>query len=314
MADGYRPDRVSCAWIGLLTCTDCADHSIPQAKSKQFSGGVFGTCRIVVIQIEPANSSHNGRRWPASEQRNERSRTMRKNLFGITVLICLILIVGFTVTLQAAGAGKQTNLPVTSTIADTDPLGTAYQIQSDGKIQIDGTTDYTNTKSVQSVIQPGGDWVLDTNYSSLSDRGVFLDFSQPLDGSSPGPDPSKDLIGVKARLITQCTPYGYGMLSLTKGQTVSCGLVIHFDYNGISYQLAMNPLGVNNYSETDPVNITCGGTDANGQCNRWSILPEGGAGGTSVARLSQRTTVKGHYVFQKLADFRFAFSMNVTNP
>ncbi len=163
----------------------------------------------------------------------------------------------------------------------------------------------------EGVIQPIGDWVLDTNYSSLSTRGVYLDFGQPVDGSSPGPDPDRELIGVKARLITQCPTYGYSMLSTAFGQTVQCGLVIGFGYDGSSYRLAMNPLGVNNYSETDTVNVSCTGVDTKGQCNQWSIAS---GPSMSVARLVKLTTVRGKTTETNLGDFYFSFLINVKNP
>lgn len=221
----------------------------------------------------------------------------------LTGLMCLVVIGFFSAKLQAAGPGKQTNLPVTSIIADSDPLGTPFQIQSDD----DDGGEYTNTKAVQSIIQPIGDWVLNTNYSSLSLRGVYLDFSRPVDGTSPGLD--NDFIGVKARLITQCPTYGYSMLTLANGTTVQCGLVIAFDYGGNHYRLAMNPDGPNHYPGTTTVKVS------RNDDTHWTI--EGGNGTLqtreSVAALIRLTDGRKP-VEVNLGNFYFSFSISVTNP
>lgn len=235
-------------------------------------------------------------------------RTFPKMACVLLVLIAIGLMVA-----PMANAQKQSNVAVTSTVADAD-----FQIQSD-----DGGV-YTNSKAVQSIIQPIGDWVLDTNYSLLSTRSVWLNFSQPVAGTGPNGgapvppfpyDPHTGLYAalVKARLITQCPTYGYSMLGLTNGETVSCGLVIHIPYNGNDYRLVMNPLGINNYSETETVNVTCNGVGTNG-CRQWSIVsadPDLG----SKARLVQLTTGKKPAQIN-LGNFYFSFSItiNVTKP
>jgi hypothetical protein len=104
----------------------------------------------------------------------EKRKTMRKLIFPLTTGMFLVLIGICSATAPMAKAQKQSDLPVTSTIAD----GTA-------QIQCDDFGPYKNTKAVQSIIQPIGDWVLDTNYSSLSTRSVYLDLSKPIAGTGP---------------------------------------------------------------------------------------------------------------------------------
>jgi hypothetical protein len=223
---------------------------------------------------------------------------MRARLYRMAVLAGVLA--ALPLGLHAAGAVK--DLPVTSTIVDSDPSGSAYQIQNDDQ----GA--YTNSKSVQSVIQSIGDWVLDTNYSSLSTRGVYLDFSRPLGLASPF---TTDPIAVKARLITQCPTYGSSVLSLKLNQVAACGLVIGFDYAGSSYRLAMNPSGVNGYTDTDTVNVTCTGAGPSGQCNRWNIA---GAGNGSTAKLLVSTKVNRKIIWEDKGNYEFSFSISVSNP
>jgi hypothetical protein len=226
---------------------------------------------------------------------------MQVKLLQLAAVLCIALAFSFTV--RAAGAGKQVNLPVTSSIVDTDTTGAAFQIQEDD------LGSYANTKSVQSVIQPIGDWVLDTNSSSLSTRGVYLDFSRNVDPivTAPWTGP----IGVKARLITQCPTYGYSMLPLKTGVSVGCGLVIGFDYGGSQYRLAMNPGGPSGYTDTDVISVACAGADTAGQCNQWTIAD---AGGGSVAKLLVSTTVNHKSVWVDKGNYYFSFSITVSNP
>ncbi len=221
---------------------------------------------------------------------------MRKNALRMTIGMCMVLTVICAANGPMATAQKQKDLPVTSTIADG-----AFQIQSDDQ------GPYTNTKAVQSIIQPIGDWVLNTNYSSLSTRSIYLEFSQPAPGS-PNPPFSAEL--VKARLITQCPA---SMLSLvTSGAFMECGLVTHFTYGADSYRLAMNPGGVNGYVDTDSVRVTCLGA-TNGQCNSWGIEPAA-ASGMNVAKLLLLTTARGKTVATDLGKFYMSFAISVTNP
>jgi len=235
----------------------------------------------------------------------KRRKTMRKILFRVTILAWLGLI-GMSAKMPTAEAQKNSNLPVTSTIANTDASGTLqFQIQSDD------LGSYKNTKAVQSVIQPIGDWVLDTNYSSLSTRSVYLDFSQPVNGTGPNGTPSAPFASalVRARLITQCPTYGNSMLSLSGGETAQCGLVIGFDYGTTRYRLTMNPI---NYA-TDFVNVSCSSVGTNGQCNAWRIVPAA-TSGENVAKLLLLTTVRGKIVATDQGDFYMSFSIIVTNP
>jgi hypothetical protein len=133
----------------------------------------------------------------------------------------------------------QTNqaVPVLTAIEDTEEaIAPTLQIRSDGG------GFYSNSKVLQSIIQAGGDWELDTNLSG-SIRGLTVDFGQPVPGSGPGGGaPIAPVNGIyHARLISKCHLYGNDLLVLTGGQTVDCPLTTSFAVDGASYRIQMNP-------------------------------------------------------------------------
>lgn len=246
-----------------------------------------------------------------------------------------------TVTATASSStqrGKPTptpDVPVTDTIADyidwTDPstgISQSFWMQ----IRSDGVGPYTNTSSVQSIIQgASGDWILDTKNTKSPTRSVFLDFTRPLAGTGPnGGNPVSPFTSalVNARLISKCHLYNYDMLTIPVGVTVSCPLAVFFNSGGSAYFLQMNPgpNGVYLAPETDFVNIACNGAGASFQCNNWTVTPNGSRGGCltadcslkqNVARLNKMVTTRGNSgsvnpVNQ--GDFYVAFSIGITNP
>src|SRR5438067_12312 len=81
---------------------------------------------------------------------------------------------------------QASDLSVTTTVKDyldvVDTTGASQRLLM--QIRSDNAGAYQNSKSVQSIIQAtAGDWVLDTNYSKVSTRSVFLDFNKPVVGS-----------------------------------------------------------------------------------------------------------------------------------
>jgi hypothetical protein len=238
----------------------------------------------------------------------------------LSVVVLIGLIFGVSVTSQQAATPQSTgNGFVTSTIADS-VNGYALQIQSDG---VDA---YTNNKYIQSIINLG-DWVLDTDYSRLSTRSVWLDFTEPVAGSGPnGGNPVAPFSSglAKVRFISKCHLYNVNMLTIPVGATVNCPLATGFSYGGYDYRLQMNPVvGADVNPETDLVNITCNAANANSQCINWSIAPNGAKGGCAtldcsvmqnVARLSKFVTLKGKTTELNQGDFLVAFSIRVTNP
>lgn len=240
----------------------------------------------------------------------------------LLVLVSTSLILGASVVISQHAAALQStvDVPVASTIADS-VNGYGLQIQSDG------VGAYTNNKYVQSHIQSIGDWELDTNYSKLSSRNVWLDLSKPVIGSGPnGGNPVAPFSSglAKVRFISKCSLYNVNMFTIPSGATVNCPLTTGFSYGGNDYRLQMNPfVGADVNPETDVVNITCNAVNASSQCIKWIISPNGAKGGCAtpdcsvkqnIARLSKFVTVKGKTIELNQGDFYMAFLINLTNP
>lgn len=77
------------------------------------------------------------------------------------------------------------------------------------------------------------------------------------------------------------------------------------------------------YAETDFVDMTCTRVDANSQCNRWQIKPNGLKGGCVTADcMVKRNVIKlvkviirGNSVTEvDLGDFYMTFSIDITRP
>jgi hypothetical protein len=245
---------------------------------------------------------------------------MRKLWLSFAALVCFLPVAtrpsAVSAVLLAAPPG---DLPVTSIISDYDS-GVAPSLQ----IQSDQQGVYRNTKDVQSIIQKGGDWELDTAYSRFSTRAVALDFSQPIAGSGPnGGSPVAPPSGpYKVRFISKCHLYGSNMLTLAANVTTNCPLHLTFNAAGTAYKIQMNPVaGASVYPETNYVNVTCIFADSGSPCSQWKIWPSGtyvAADGTvyqrNVAKLVKTVTSKGQTVDVNQGDFYFSFLILVMNP
>ncbi|MEW6209399.1 MAG: hypothetical protein AB1631_13600 [Acidobacteriota bacterium] len=253
--------------------------------------------------------------------------------FLTALLICWALAIpAITQQHQAASQKPQprADLPVTATITDytdvTDDTGAVQRIFM--QIRSDGAGGYTNSSNLQSIIQgASGNWYLVTA-NSLT-RHVFLDFSKPIagtgpDGGAPVAPFNSALIG--ASLISKCHLYNNDLFTIPAGTTVNCPLTIFFSDSGNDYLLQMNPvIGAYVFPETDYVNFTCNQA-ANGQCNNWTIEPNGARGGCvtadcslkqNVARLNKLVPIKGKSgskIVVNQGDFYLTFSISVTNP
>jgi len=213
-------------------------------------------------------------------------------------------------------AGPNRNVPVVVSIEDTEEaIAPTLQIRSDG------TGVYTNSSVLESIIQSGGDWELNTNVRGAT-RRIYLDFSQPVAGSGPGggapiPLPTGHY---QARFIAKCHLYGNDLLTLAGGQTVDCPLMTSFTIGEASYHIQMNPVtGAAVYPLTNFVNVTCTGTGADTLCNQWKIEPSGALvapDGTlkkrNRAHFYKSVTRKGKTIETDLGDFYFSFQIQMT--
>lgn len=217
---------------------------------------------------------------------------------------------------QAGSKGKPTSdTPVTTTI---DGLG--VNTLPTLRVQSDQLGAYTNSSSLQSIIQASlGDWELDMlNFSSSPQRKVLVDLRDPVPGSGPGggaPIAPFAYQSVRARLISKCSEYGNDMRTIPGGATVNCPLAIRFnDAGGVGYRMNMNP---NNFIEVNPVQITCVTTDANSKCNQWRIEPSAtqfpSGERKNVAKLLKVAT-KPNQTDQDMGDFYMSFTIHLTNP
>ena len=214
-------------------------------------------------------------------------------------------------------APQNQDVPVITSIEDVEAaIAPALQIKSDG---LGG---YLNNRDIQSLIQGGaGDWVLATNLKS-STRMVYLDFSQPVAGSGPGPNGAPIPLPNGAyhlRVITKCHLYGSYLLGLSSGQTVDCPMTIGFEIGSDGYRIQMNPrTGVYVYPKTSVVNMTCTGTAPDTQCNQWKlepsdtfVAPDGSLSKRNRANLTKIVTSKGKSTEFNQGDFYFSFSIRL---
>lgn len=230
----------------------------------------------------------------------------------------MVVCIGMSLTtFVQAGPG---DVPVTTIVSDYDSgIASALQIQSD---QLGA---YRNSKTLVSVIQSVGTWLLDgyPGYVRGATRRVYLGFNQPIAGSGPGggaptAPPSGDY---QARVISKCESYGNSMLTMAPGSMISCPLHVHFDAGGETYDIAMNP-DLPHATHTNPANVTCifptSGTSA---CSQWKIAPSGivvNPDGTltyrNVAELHKTITSKGKTTMVHQGDFHLSFLIVVSKP
>lgn len=214
------------------------------------------------------------------------------------VVICLNMDNGS----EAAPPAKA--VPATSTISDSDGSGTFFRVQSDS------LGSYRNgVNSVESIIQPIGDWEL--NATASTSRRVYIDFGDPVNpGDTTAPFPSAM---VPARFISKCASLGLKMVDIPLGQTRQCPLALSFNYSGVQYRIAMNPV---NQAGSEYIQWTCMAATS-GKCTSWVMTPSNvQATGERKARgqLIKITTARGKTVETLLGKFYFAFKVNVTTP
>jgi hypothetical protein len=239
---------------------------------------------------------------------------MKKTLTHVPVIVLLMMVAvsGLEPTATAGKPPKDT--PVTTTIdgLGVDTLPTL-------RVQSDQAGSYKNSSSLSSILQAAlGDWELDMlNFTSSPQRKALIDLRAPVSGSGPnGGAPVAPFAYqvVRARFIAKCSEWGGDMRTIPGGGTIYCPLAIAFDdAGGVRYRLAMNS---NNFSEVNPVQITCVATDVNAKCNQWKIEPsvtQLDGERKNVAKLLKVAT-KPRQSDQDMGDFYMSFVIHVTNP
>ncbi len=151
-------------------------------------------------------------------------------------------------SLTVQSGGRFTNLPVTTTISDTDASGLPADIASDD-FNGAGSASYTNSATLTSwLLQdsfnslPYGDWQFDT-YNSMT-RSVRHDFLNPV--VAP-PFPLTDLEPpagpYPTHLQVTCTFQHQSMIALSPASNpIHCGLNTNFEVSTtLSYVEQMSP-------------------------------------------------------------------------
>ena len=202
----------------------------------------------------------------------------------------------------AKPGGGSTGFPVISTVADGN-----FHVESDN-----GSA-YVPSRTLQSEVQPSGDWVLDSLNITRSARKLSLDFSSPVAGSVPGggdPVPLPDGL-YKFRALMQCSVAGNSLTGTwTLNQSALCPLRIAFDVGGDRYVLIMNSqFATTNgpFPTTDDVSVTC--TAVNGStCSAWQLTPSSPSG-AHVAKLVRTDGAGG--ILEDRGDFNLSFSIGM---
>jgi hypothetical protein len=217
-----------------------------------------------------------------------------------TFILALLAAAGLSV--QVMARKPVSNTPVTSTIVDNS----TYQIGSDG------LGSYKNGSSVRSLILANGDYQMGGFYVGSSTRTVAVDLAgSGISGTGPnGGDPVPVPNGLyNVNIASDCSNIGLSYLKVAPGTTIECGMNVHFDYGGQTYDLHQAP---QLFPETNRVNITC--TSAVGApCSAWTVQPSA-ASGYDVANLSIEKTVKGGLTYVRQGDFLVSFLIHITNP
>jgi hypothetical protein len=231
-------------------------------------------------------------------QEGDPAVTQRRRIFGAALL-------ALTAGLAMIAAKPSQNTAVTSILAGS-PGGT-YQIASDGN------GPYANATNLKSLISSAGDYQLGGFDLSGATRLVYLDFDMPIAGSGPnGGAPVAPPSGLyNVNLASPCSDYGLSFLKVAPGDTIECGMIVQFAYDGQNYDLHEN--GNASYPETNPVKITC--TSAAGSpCSAWTVQPSG-VSGYDVANLAVEQTGK-HGVITEVnqGNFLVSFLFTIAKP
>jgi len=179
----------------------------------------------------------------------------------------IVLTVGGSIASLSAAPPKE--VPVTSIVDDG---------AGDLTIRSDAGGSYLNSKTLTSLIQPVGDWVLDAINPAKATRRIFVDFSQPVPGSGPnGSDPVGPPAGTYAfRFLAQCASYGNTLPSFTAGQVGTCPLRIAVEVGTRHYAIVMNPTAPiqGPFPETNPATVTCVyPSTGSAPCSQWRFTP-----------------------------------------
>jgi hypothetical protein len=223
---------------------------------------------------------------------------------SLLIAIAAILLMSANVFSQKT---TTTNIPVTSTIADSDAANLAiYQIKSDGSSYMNKTAE-----SVISILQSSGEWELDAR--SSPNRRVYVDFSDPI---VMGMQPPIAAGWYPARLVTKCYLLGTNRLNNMPGlnSTLQCPLTLNIINGSNTYRMDMNSVW---NPGTDNALVSCTGVvSGSTKCNKWRIEPNNYYNGQvkNLGHLVRVYTSKGKTVEEEKGNFYMNFSITISNP
>lgn len=247
---------------------------------------------------------------------------MRTTSVVVTLGIWM-LIIAHGSPIAAQKNARPSDLPVRTSLLDSDANGVPYTLQSDG-----GGTYVNGAGGVVSVLMANvfnnlynGDWQLDTSAAATRRVAITLASANAIAAGKPGYTvaPTPPFWGTAfepARIIDKCTEYNKSVLAMTTGATITCPVLIRWNYGAsASYRLDLGaPIEA---PESTPAQISCVSADARG-CADWYIDPiptvnaDGTvSAGTAIARL---VTVAKNGAVANHGDFYMTFHIHVTRP
>lgn len=205
--------------------------------------------------------------------------------------------------------------PATTYLSDTDSVGNAYSVQSDGQLgPVHGIFgEYDNGQqgvcSAFWASHTAGGWALDLLSSTQRTFRITLDSSNAVPGTNAR------LLGtlyVAAKIEDKCALAGLNPSLMTSGQSFQCPAIISQIPTGVAgdvYELVMT----GQYAaapETSLAQFQCNSNGSDGRCNDWSIDPVG----PGIARLKESVTTKRSTTIYNEGDFYLTFHIHVTKP
>jgi hypothetical protein len=241
--------------------------------------------------------------------------------------LCSLSLILLAATAFAKGPQPLSNLPITTSLANTDSSGTIADIQSDSLGSyfdgVDAVTSFLTTNGYNGIVW--GDWQFGTLNSTT--RKVSISFANPIQVANGGtaiPNPPFTTKNVAAHIEDKCTMISYSMILMSAGQTFPCPAIVHFfNSNGDEFRIYMAPNWTQPPTpETTFVQVKCNAVASDG-CNDWYVDPipaVDGSGnpipGTAIGRLvgppftgHGKTSNGGNQ-----GDYYFRFHFHLTRP
>ena len=241
----------------------------------------------------------------------------------------ILATVALATTALAAKPTPTADIPITNYLADYGAAGAAYYVQSDGHgAYSNGVTNVTSilvANGYNGIVN--GDWRLDILASTSSTVGITFETSNAVQPGDPGytapAEPPYWGTGLQAvRTENKCTMINRNMLTMKKGDTFTCPMIIRLPYitSSTYYRLDMAASWTSlNEPETQDVQVSCNSVNTAG-CNDWFIDPVpvvNADGSTSPGKARARLNLVDSHGSNNLTnkgDFYLTFHIHATRP